>query len=44
LRPTEEIFSTSWKAPADQAARGKALMRENGIEVTHLADCSVCHR
>ncbi len=44
LRPAEEIFSVTWRPPADQAARGKALMRENGIDVAHLVDCSVCHR
>ncbi|MBV8770334.1 MAG: cytochrome c3 family protein [Hyphomicrobiales bacterium] len=44
LRPNEAIFSTSWAPPADQRDRGKALLAENGIDVAHLADCSVCHR
>lgn len=44
LRPNEAIFSTSWTPPADQRDRGKTLLSENGIDVAHLADCSVCHR
>ena len=44
LRPKAEIFSLDWQPPADQAARGHALLVEYGVRSEHLTDCSVCHR
>ena len=44
LRPPSEIFSTSWKPPADQRERGRELMAQYHIHPDHLTDCSVCHR
>ena len=44
LRPKSEVFSTTWKAPTDQAAQGHALLAHYHIDSAHLTDCSVCHR
>ena len=44
LRPPDKIFATDWTPPADQAARGKELMKLYQIHQKHLTDCSVCHR
>jgi hypothetical protein len=44
LRPPDQVFATHWTEPADQIARGKALVHAYGIETSHLTDCSVCHR
>lgn len=44
LRPRSAIFSTEWRPPADRARAGHALLAAYGIDVAHLADCSVCHR
>lgn len=44
LRPPGEIFSTSWKKPADQLEEGRRLLTEYHIQSEHLTDCSICHR
>lgn len=44
LRPQDKIFDIDWQAPEDQEARGHVLLKDYGIEVSHLTDCSVCHR
>ena len=44
LRPEADIFRIDWTPPSDQDAVGHRLLKENGIEVRHLTDCSVCHR
>lgn len=44
LRPHSEIFSTEWKAPANQLEEGRRLLAEYRIRTEHLTDCSVCHR
>ncbi|ALN72616.1 cytochrome c3 family protein [Aureimonas sp. AU20] len=44
LRPQDRIYDFEWTPPADQEARGHALIAEHGIDVKHLTDCSVCHR
>ncbi|HZL32033.1 MAG TPA: cytochrome c3 family protein [Pseudolabrys sp.] len=44
LRPPSEIFSTSWKPPADQFEQSRKLMAQYLIHTEHLTDCSVCHR
>lgn len=44
LRPESEIYAGHWTPPADQAARGAALIGHYGIRTAHLTDCSVCHR
>jgi len=42
VRPREEVFSTTWKAPAPQAVYGDSLMKEYKIQ--KLTNCSICHR
>jgi hypothetical protein len=44
LREPEDVFSVSWKPPADQLERGQKLMKKYGIHPQRLTDCSVCHR
>jgi hypothetical protein len=44
LRPREEIFAPSWTPPADQAARGHALLAVYDVDPAHLTNCSTCHR
>jgi hypothetical protein len=42
VRPREEVFSVSWKSPADQIAMGQQLVKKYNIK--KLTDCSTCHR
>lgn len=42
VRPRAEVFSTTWKSPANQAAYGDSLMKEYKIQ--KLTNCSICHR
>nr|WP_282572222.1 cytochrome c3 family protein [Roseomonas acroporae] len=44
LRPREAIYDMGWTPPADQRARGEALIRAYMIRTEHLTDCSRCHR
>ena len=45
LRPREQVFNMNWRPAADQIARGRALMREYGVEgAAELTSCSTCHR
>ncbi len=44
LRPQAAIFRLDWTPPPDQTVVGHKLLKDYGIEVSHLADCSVCHR
>lgn len=45
VRPASEIWNMGWTAPADQAAVGAALVKQNHIAgVSRLSDCSICHR
>lgn len=44
LRAQSAIFAIDWTPPADQEEKGHALLRQYGIDVGHLTDCSVCHR
>jgi hypothetical protein len=44
LRPPNQIFSTTWTPPKDQAARAEALLAHYRIDTEHLTDCSRCHR
>ncbi|HSO08303.1 MAG TPA: cytochrome c3 family protein [Pelomicrobium sp.] len=43
LRPRERVFDMAWQ-PQDQPALGRRLVREYGIRVERLTDCSICHR
>ncbi|WP_240759229.1 cytochrome c3 family protein [Lichenicoccus roseus] len=45
LRNPDQVWNTEWMPPADQAARGKALLAQYHIRSgAQLSDCSVCHR
>lgn len=44
LRPKEEIYSTTWKAPPNQWELGEQLMKKYEIHKEQLTNCSVCHR
>ena len=44
LRPRDQVFAMDWHPPADQAAKGKALLAEYRIHSGRMTDCSVCHR
>jgi hypothetical protein len=44
IRPKDQVFNMSWRAPPNQDAHGRELMREYHIHTTHLTDCSTCHR
>lgn len=45
LRPRDQVFNMSWKAPeGDQLALGRELVKKNHIPVDRLTNCYVCHR
>jgi len=44
LRPADQVFSTDWKAPANQLEIGKELVKANNVKVDQLTNCSICHR
>jgi hypothetical protein len=44
LRPREEVFNLQWKPSVPQEELGKQLIKEYGIELRHLTNCSTCHR
>ncbi len=43
LRPQDEIFAPTWRAPADQVERGHALMAAYNVHTSQLTNCSTCH-
>jgi hypothetical protein len=44
LRPAEDLYDPSWTEPADQQARGTALLTTYHVRKEGLTNCSVCHR
>jgi hypothetical protein len=45
LRPKDQIYNMSWKAPSDQAEVGTKLRAEYHLRSTlELTSCSTCHR
>ena len=44
LRPRQEVFNMEWRPTGDQEAQGRQLLKAYHIEVTHLTNCSTCHR
>lgn len=45
LRPKDRIVDLHWSLPtAEQLALGRRLVRENGIDLGHITQCSTCHR
>lgn len=43
LRPREEIFDATWRPPADQVQRGRALATAYQVHTSTLTNCSTCH-
>jgi hypothetical protein len=44
LRPKDHITDMTWKPPADARAKGEAIAAHEGIRVSELTHCYVCHR
>ena len=44
LRKRNDVFATDWSPPPDQDEEGRKLMASYHIDISHLTDCSVCHR
>jgi len=46
IRPVAHVFDMGWAPPpgTDRLALGRKLVREYGIHVRQLTDCTVCHR
>jgi hypothetical protein len=44
IRPKDQVFNMTWRAPLDQEDLGRALIKEYRIDTAHLTDCSTCHR
>lgn len=42
VRPAGAVFDMSWTPPPNQREEGRALVRENQIQIN--IDCSTCHR
>ncbi len=42
VRPRDQVFNMHWLVPADQADKGRELVKEYRIE--SKTDCSTCHR
>jgi Cytochrome c7 and related cytochrome c len=44
IRPREYVYAMDWSSPIAQEELGPKLVREYGVRVAQLTDCSVCHR
>jgi hypothetical protein len=45
LRPRDQVFNPSYKAPANQVEVGLRLKKEYNVsDIEHMTSCSVCHR
>ena len=44
LRPLDQIYTLGWQPPGGQIAMGQQLVKDFGIKVDQLIDCSICHR
>jgi hypothetical protein len=42
VRPKEEVFNVAWEPPSDQLEKGRALVKEYGIQTR--TSCNTCHR
>jgi hypothetical protein len=38
------VFNMEWEPPANQREEGLELIKEYGVQVGQLTNCSVCHR
>jgi hypothetical protein len=44
IRPTNEVFSLTWRPPTNQVAAGRELLSRYHVKTAQLTDCSMCHR
>ena len=44
VRPKEQIFNMTYRAPSNQEEIGKQLVADYNIQTQQLLNCSVCHR
>ena len=44
LRTREAVLDQSWKPPDNQDIEGRKLLAKYHIDLSHLTDCSRCHR
>jgi hypothetical protein len=44
IRTKDRVFDMAWQPPEDQQTEGARLVKEYGIDVDRLTDCSTCHR
>jgi hypothetical protein len=42
VRPKDQVFNMDWQPPADQAQRGRELVKQYNIK--SKTSCSACHR
>lgn len=43
IRPKEHVFDMQW-TPSSDTPSGKTLVKQYGIAVHQLTDCTICHR
>ena len=44
VRPKEQVFNMTYRAPSNQEDIGKQLVADYNIQTQQLLNCSVCHR
>jgi len=44
IRPRDQVFNMNWRAPENQLEVGRKLIKDYGVQVGQLTDCSICHR
>jgi hypothetical protein len=44
VRPKEQVFNMTYRAPSNQEEIGKQLIADYNIQTQQLLNCSVCHR
>jgi len=44
IRPRDQVFNADYQPGESQETLGPRLVREYGINVGQLTNCSVCHR
>jgi len=44
LRPRDQVFNMDWKPDGDQLTLGRQLVKQYGVRVEQLTNCTICHR
>jgi len=44
MRPEAEIYDTAWSTGRNPLDQARAYVAQHHVEVSHLTDCTVCHR